>query len=63
MKEKLMVCGAIISFILIIGFLMLVNDGLFGREVEYTTGKILLIGSVVSILVCVIFNIYYKFKK
>ena len=63
MKEKLFVCGAIILFILIIGLLMMINDGLLGSEVEYTTGWVLLIGCVVFILVCIIFNIYYKFKK
>lgn len=63
MKEKLMVCGAIILFIIIIGFLMLVNEGLFGSEIKFTTGMILLVGSIVFPLLLIIFNIYEKFKK
>ena len=63
MKDKIIGYGTIFLFFLIIFFLMLIDDGAFGESIKNILIWIILIGSIVFVLFCIIANIYYKFKK
>jgi len=63
MKDKIIGYIGIFMFFLIIFLMMLADDGVFGEKIDNILGWIVLIGSIVFVLLCVIANIYNKFKK
>lgn len=60
MKDKIRVYAPLIAFLLIVILLMLADDGVFGETIKNMLGWIILIGSIMFLLLCLITN---KFKK
>lgn len=63
MENKIIRYGTIFLFFFVIFFLMLASDGVFGETIKNMLGWIVLIGSIIFVLFCIIANGYVKTKK
>ena len=63
MKDKIIGYVSIFVIFLIIFFMMLADDGVFGEKIKHILSWVVLIGTISFIFLCIIINIYYKFKK